>query len=241
MWDVCTKLYLLLHGSITADQNSVLKLVVLQHDGQRRTDCLQQGNGINTAPGALQACGQLTDTLETLKSWTENSVGYGVGKTGREQKPCSLQPRSRVKWKADGAEEKVPATMKEPCPGPDLHLAPGSFGELPHLVARGEISRKGRKGEPGKEEETGESLGGGVQPFPKLGWRHQIWGGISPIPQWMGKTQHLARPSAVPGRLWAKMLHALNFGGKGEWWVQISPCNLREEVGWKVGYSAWKE
>lgn len=83
--------------------------------------------------------------------------------------------------------------------------------------------------------------GGGVQPFPKLGWRHQIWGGISPIPQWTGKTQHLARPSTVPGRLWAKMLRALNFGGKGERWVQISPCDLREEVGWKVGYSAWKE
>ena len=160
MRDACTKLYFLLYRSITADQNPVLKLVVLQHIGERTTACLQQCTGINTAPGALQACRQLTDALETLKSWTQNSAGYDVGKTCREQKPCSLQPRSRVKVKADGAEEKVPAVVKEPRPGPDLHFAPGSFGELPHLVACHEISREGRKGKPGKEEETGESLGG---------------------------------------------------------------------------------
>jgi len=32
----------------------------------------------------------------------------------------------------------------------------------------------------------------------------------------MGKTQHLARPSTAPGRLWEKMLCALDFAGKGE-------------------------
>lgn len=142
MRDVCTKLYLLLYRSVTADQNLVLKVMVLQHVGERRTACLHQGTGINTAPGALQACRQLTDALETPKSRTEGNAGYDVGKICRQQKPYSLQPRSRVKVKADCIAEKVPAATKEPRPGPDLHFAPGSFGELPGLVACHEISRE---------------------------------------------------------------------------------------------------
>jgi len=68
MRDAYTNPYLLLYRSITADQNPVLKPAVLQHVGERRIDCLQQGIGINTTPGALQVCRQLTDALETLKS-----------------------------------------------------------------------------------------------------------------------------------------------------------------------------
>lgn len=63
--------------------------------------------------------------------------------------------------------------MKEPYSGPDVHFASGSFGKLPHLVACHESIRAGGKGKPGKEKERGgrEQV---VQPFSKLGWRHQI-------------------------------------------------------------------
>lgn len=37
---------------------------------------------------------------------------------------------------------------------------------------------------------------------------------VSPL--WMGKMQHPTRSSTVAGRLWAKLLCALNFEGKGE-------------------------
>lgn len=52
--------------------------------------------------------------------------------------------------KADGVAEEVPGAMEESCPGPDLHLAPGSFGE-----------------------DSGWG-GRGAQPFSKLGCRHQV-------------------------------------------------------------------
>lgn len=121
-----------------------------------------------------------------------------------------------AKVEADGVAEEVPGAMKESCPGPDPHFAPGSFGELPGVVAFCEISGEG--GKRGKEEETGDSgwRGRGAQPFSKLGRSHQLWGRISSISWWMRKTQHLGRPSTVPGRLWAKMPFGLNFAGKGE-------------------------
>lgn len=71
--------------------------------------------------------------------------------------------------KADRAGEKAPAAVKELCSSSDLCFALGSFRELPHLTAR-QDSRKGRKGKLGKEEETGESLGGEQSPS-------QIWDG----------------------------------------------------------------
>lgn len=69
--------------NITAGQNPGLKLVVLQPARERRAGCLQQGTGINAAPEAPQACREVTDSLETLKSLTENNAGYDVGKICR--------------------------------------------------------------------------------------------------------------------------------------------------------------
>lgn len=109
--------------NITAGQNPGLKLVLLQPARERRSGCLQQGIGINAAPGASQACREVT--LETLKSLTENSAGYDVGKYA-EQKPGSLQPRSKIKVKADGAGEKVSAAVEETCASSDLCFALGS-------------------------------------------------------------------------------------------------------------------
>lgn len=199
--------------NIMAGQNPGLKLVVLQPARERRSGCLQQGIGINAAPGAPQACREVTDSLETLKSLTESSAGMMWEKYA-EQKPCSLQPRSKIKVKADGAGGKVPAAVKKPCSSSDLSFALGSFKELPHLMAC-QDSRKGGKGKLGKEEETGESLGGKQSPS-QIWWRCQIRGGISSIPQLVGK-QHLERSSSVSGRLWAKILCALNFTGETEY------------------------
>lgn len=61
-------------------------------------------------------------------------------------------------------QKKVPAAVKEPHPGPDLPFVHGSFRELPGLVACHEISREGGNRQPGKEEETGDSLGGEYSP-----------------------------------------------------------------------------
>lgn len=66
--------------NIMAGQNPGLKLVVLQAARERRAGCLQQGTGINAAP---QACREVTDSQETLRSLTENTAGYDVGKISR--------------------------------------------------------------------------------------------------------------------------------------------------------------
>lgn len=74
------------YSGVMADQNPGLKLVVLQHVRERRTECLQQSTGINTASGALQPCRQLTSTLETLKPGSQSSAGGYVGKSMQKAK-----------------------------------------------------------------------------------------------------------------------------------------------------------
>lgn len=76
------------------------------HQGEENWSSAQSTR-INTAAGALKVCRQPIDTLETFKSWAENSAGYDVGKICREKKAVFPTTRSKVKEKADGVEEKV--------------------------------------------------------------------------------------------------------------------------------------
>lgn len=127
-------------------------------------------------------------------------------------------PYSRgAKVKAEGVAAKVPAAMKEPRPGPDLHFAPGSFGELPGLVACHEISRGVGKGNQERRKRQDRDWVGRVVStvLHKVGSEAPDVRGDKPHPTMDGEDTAPHKASTVPGRLWEKMC-VLNFAGKGE-------------------------
>lgn len=237
MQDLCTKLHLLLYG--------ILQLVKTQ--GWNWWCCSLPGRGElavcsrtlgYTAPGLLRLAEESLIPWKFSNHWQRAVLGMKWEKY-EEQKPCFLQPRTKIEAKADRAGEKVPAAVKETCSSSHLCFALGSFRELPHLMAC-QDSRKGGKGKLEKEEERGEGLGGEQCPSQIWG-RPQIWGGISAIPQSMGNTApwkaQLCSRLTLGKNTSCPEFHRSN----GIWWVQISPCNLWEDIGIKVCYSAWKE